>query len=263
MRVLQRFGWAHSIALGGDLRRAWLATPRGGPFIVHACEGVSKEASDELLALDRQGLLDSSTVLVHGLALDDERLAVLQARQASLILCPSSNEYLFGRLPANRLFYQGEKVALGSDSPLTSAGDLLDEVRFAMLRCAVPAERAYAMVTDTPRSILRLENGEGSIQVGGVADLIGIRDTGSDILDRLGTLSSDDVELVMLGGCVQLASDELYRRLPMVSTRGLESLRIGGSIRWLRAPVAEMVRSAEAVMGFGKLLLGGRPIELP
>ena len=77
-------------------------------------------------------LLDESTVLVHGLAIDRDGVALLRERRASLIVCPSSNKFLFGRLPDASLLSRIEKVALGSDSPLTAEGDLLDEVRFAM-----------------------------------------------------------------------------------------------------------------------------------
>ena len=48
VRVVQRYGWGHSLALGGDLRAARSATPEGHAFIVHACEGVDDEAREEL-----------------------------------------------------------------------------------------------------------------------------------------------------------------------------------------------------------------------
>jgi hypothetical protein len=53
VRVVQNYGWGHSLALGGDLRKARAATPAGRPFIVHACEGVDELARQELCGLDR------------------------------------------------------------------------------------------------------------------------------------------------------------------------------------------------------------------
>ncbi len=70
VRVVQDYGWAHSLALGGDLRAARVATPEERPFIVHDCEGVDGLAREELWGLDQLGLLDASAVLVHGLAID-------------------------------------------------------------------------------------------------------------------------------------------------------------------------------------------------
>ncbi len=72
VRVVREYGWGHSLALGGDLHQARAATPKGQPFIVHACEGVDEQAREELWGLERLGLLDEFTVLVHGLAIDRE-----------------------------------------------------------------------------------------------------------------------------------------------------------------------------------------------
>src|SRR5690348_9185589 len=137
VRVLQRFGWAHSPALGGDLHNARAATPARLPFIIHACEGADAETRMELWQLDRMGLLDTDAVLVHALALDREGAALLRHRKASVILCPSSNQFLFGKIPDVSLLSGIANLALGNDSPLTAVGDLLDEVRYAMHACNI------------------------------------------------------------------------------------------------------------------------------
>jgi hypothetical protein len=263
VRVVQEYGWGHSVALGGDLREARSATPDGRAFIVHACEGVDQGAQKELWELDRLGVLDASTVLVHGLAIDSNGLALLRDRQASLIVCPSSNEFLYGRLPDIEMFNAIDNVALGNDSPLTAEGDLLDEIRFSMCSCDMPPQIAYRMVTEAPARILRLANGEGSIRVFGVGDLVAVRDTGHDPADRLSTLSMEDIELVMIGGRVQLASQDIVERLPGSAQQGLEPLRIGETIRWLRAPVQDLLQKAEEVLGKGEVKLGNRVVCLP
>ena len=204
---------------------------------MHACEGVDEESREELRELDRLGVLDNNAVLVHGLALDDEGVALMRERGASLIVCPSSNKFLFETLPDLALLNAIEKIAIGSDSPLTAAGDLLDEVRFAIRFAGIPPSTAYHMVTTAPAAILRLEDSEGSIKKFGFGDLIAVRDTGQDPEDRMQTLSMTDLELVMIGGSVQLASEAILKRLPLSATQGLEPLSIDGTIRWLRAPV--------------------------
>lgn len=263
VRVVQKYGWGHSLALGGDLRAARSATPQGSAFIVHACEGLDEVAREELWGLDRLGLLDSSTVLVHGLAIDREGVALIRDRKASLIVCPSSNSFLFGKLPDISLLGRIDNLALGNDSPLTAEGDLLDEIRFAIRFCNVSPERAYRMVTESPAAVLRLNDAEGSITVSGMADLIAVRDTDHDVVDKLRTLSMIDVEFVMLGGRVQLASESIMDRLPISAIEGLEPLWIDGTIRWLRAPVKELLQMTEEVLGRGELRLGGKPIRIP
>jgi cytosine/adenosine deaminase-related metal-dependent hydrolase len=263
VRVVQRYGWAHSLALGGDLRAARAATPEGRPFIVHACEGVDELAREELWGLDRSGLLDVSAVLVHGLAIDAAGVELMRERGVSLIVCPSSNNFLFGELPDMTLLGGLENVALGNDSPLTAEGDLLDEIRFAIRSCGIAPRTAYRMVTEASAAILRLEDGEGTIKVSGIGDLIGVRYAGHDAVERLRTLSMMDVEFVMIGGRVQLASETILERLPSPARQGLEPLWIDGAIRWLRAPVKELFRTTEEALGEGEVQLGRRRVRLP
>jgi hypothetical protein len=263
VRVVQRYGWGHSLALGGDLRRARSVTPEGSAFIVHACEGVDEQSCDELFGLDRLGLLDTSAVLVHGLAINAEGVALMRARRASLIVCPSSNNFLFEELPDMALLGTIDDVALGNDSPLTAEGDLLDEIRFAIRFCSILPEIAYRMVTEAPAAVLRLGDEAGSIKVSGPGDLIAVRDTGHDAADRLQTLSMTDIEFVMIGDRVQLASETILERLTPQTREGLEPLWIDGTIRWLRAPVRDLLRKAEEVLGRGEVRLGGRPVCLP
>jgi hypothetical protein len=263
VRVVRDFGWGHSVALGGDLRSAHSATPEGVAFIVHACEGVDEQARDELFKLDRWGLLDANMVLVHGLAVDAEGAELIRARGTSLILCPSSNEFLFGKVPDAAVFGAIDNVALGSDSPLTCEGDLLDEVRFAMRHCGISPQSAYRMVTEAPAAMLGLSNAEGSIEMSGVGDLIAVRDTNQEAADGLRKMSMADVEFVMIAGRVQLASEAVLGKIPPPETLGLEPLWIDGTVRWLRAPVKELLRKAEAVLGAGEVRLGGKPVRIP
>jgi cytosine/adenosine deaminase-related metal-dependent hydrolase len=263
VRIVRQNGWAHSLALTSDLLEAHTATLKGRAFVLHACEGVDQLAQDELWELDSLGLLDSDTVLVHGLAIDRQGVALMNARHASLIVCPSSNYFLYGKLPDLALLGEIERVALGNDSPVSAEGDLLDEIRFAVERCGISSERVYRMVTTIPAQLLRLENAEGTIKESGVADFIAVRDTGGTPADTLQTLSMQDIEFVMIGGRVQLASEPVFEMLPISKRNGLESLSIGPVIRWLRAPVVDLLQKTEEVLGKDEVQLGSRPLSLP
>ncbi len=263
VRVVKTNGWAHSLALGGDLLAARAATPVEGTFVVHACEGVDELAREELWDLDRLGLLDARTGLVHGLAIDAAGLALMRKRGVSLIVCPSSNNFLFSQIPDISLLRRLENVALGNDSPLTAEGDLLDEIRFAIRSSGIEPHVAYRMVTEAPAALLRLKNGEGAINISGAGDLIAVGDAPCDAADRLPTLSLIDIEFVMIGGKVQLASETILERLPIPAKEGLEPLWIDGVIRWLRAPVNELLRKAEDIFGPGNTELGGRSVRIP
>lgn len=262
VRVVQKYGWAHSAALGGDLRAVRTKTPACRPFIVHACEGVDDLAREEARHLDEIGILDEFAVLVHGLALDEQGVALLCERGSSLVLCPSSNWFLFGKIPDRSRLGRIARIALGSDSPLTAIGDLLDEIRFGTAVCGIQPQQAYRMVTSQAAAILRLQNGEGSITEGGIADVIAFAANGCEPAERLGSASMEDVEMVMKGGIVQLASEAVLERLPPEASRGLEPLLVGGLERWVRAPVQQLLNKAEEVLGENQVCLSGRKLAL-
>jgi len=260
VRVLSRFGWEHSLSFAKDVPGAHRNTPEDEPFFIHACEGIDEQSEQELLKLDELGVLDTQAVLIHGLALDRDGVKLLNNRGAGLVSCPSSNAFLFGKTPSCEILTSVSRLALGSDSPLTAAGDLLDEIRFASSACKLSAQRLYAMVTDAPASMLRLSHGEGSIRLGVRADLIAVRDRTGEPAEILSTLRAADVELVLIAGRVQLASHAIYERLSPEDKAGLEPLSVSGDIRWLRAPVESLLHTAEDVLGKGAVRLGGKPV---
>lgn len=257
IRVLQKYGWEHSLAFADDVAAALRRTAANDPFLIHACEGIDQSALEELPILDAMGALGTRTVLVHGLPMNGSGAALLNSRGTALVICPSSNHFLFGKTPSSEQLQSISRLALGSDSPLTAAGDLLDEVRFARHQCHLPAERLYEMVTRQAACILRLHQGEGTVRVGAAADLVAIRRRAGDPAEILATITWRDVELVLVRGRVQLASGEVLGRLPSQASRGLVAFNIEGQLRWIRGPVRRMLQSAENILGKGNVRVGG------
>jgi ubiquinone/menaquinone biosynthesis C-methylase UbiE len=262
VQVVQRYGWGHSLRFGGDLKAAYDATPEDAPFLVHACEGVDSASFLELGELNNIGVLNDRTILIHGLALDANGAEMLRRRGVSLIVCPSSNFFLFGEVPSLDIADAVDAIALGSDSPLTSCGDFLDEIRFAVQHCGFSPQRIYSMVTESPAAMLRFPDSYGSLRISAPGDVIAVRDRGFLPAETLCSLSCKDVELVLRNGRVSLASEEMVRRLPAGARDGLEPLSIGGTIRWLRAPVGKMLREAESVLGKDQVKLSGKPVRV-
>jgi cytosine/adenosine deaminase-related metal-dependent hydrolase/ubiquinone/menaquinone biosynthesis C-methylase UbiE len=260
LRVVKNFAWAHSLNFGTDPEEARKDAPPDTPFILHAAEGVDHQSRSELEELDHLGLLDRQTVLVHGLALITRDINLLNERGASLVLCPTSNQFLFGHIPPAHIVRQLKRAALGSDSPLTAAGDLLDEIQVLREQKIDPVT-LYNLVTASPADILTLKQGEGSIAQQGRADLIAIRDKRLSPAETLAVLSLDDIELVIVGGQVQVASPTLYQHLPANHRSGMHLLQIAGIKRWVRAPLPTLFRSAEEILGCGNLHIGNKEVR--
>lgn len=260
IRVLRDFDWQHSLQVEQGNVRALGAPAVARPFIIHLAEGVTPESAEEIVRLASKRALDDRTVIVHGVGLDDRGLASLDAAGASLIWCPTSNVFLFGRSLSWERVRDLRKVALASDSPLTAQGDLLNEIRFAHDVLGVPAEHLYALVTTRSAEVLRLQTSEGAIRVGGVADFVAVRDQGSSPASTMVRLTHEDIQLVVIGGCVQLASAQLMARLPRLVAAGLRPLDVEGHRRWIRAPLRRMFAETCAHLS-GEIRLGGKRIR--
>jgi len=260
VRVVRNFRWAHSLALGKDVAAEYNRAPKEHPFVIHLCEGVDERSAGEIFELQRTGGLDSRTVLVHGLGLDARGMHLVRASGAALIWCPSSNVFLFGRTHSRESLSGFAQIALGNDSPLTAQGDLLDEIHFAHSGIGIPAEELYEQVTWRAARVLRLAAGEGSLRPGALDDFVAVRDRGLTPAETLMMITWRDVELVVVGGRVHLASPRLYERLPRRMTRGLERLNVEGETRWIRAPISRLLRVTSAALG-AQIRLGGRKVS--
>jgi cytosine/adenosine deaminase-related metal-dependent hydrolase len=254
VRVVRHYGWAHSLRFSPRIAELCAATPSGAPFVIHAAEGTDAEARSELRQIDAAGALGPATVIVHGVAIDPEGIALMRTRRASLVWCPTSNHFTLGRTIAPDVLESGIPIALGSDSALTADGDMADEL-CAALRQA-DAVRVFEMVTEQAARILRLPADGGRIRAGGLADLVVLRDPGGRPADALAAL---DPELVILRGRIRMSTPALADRL------GLQKLRLqpiateGRGVRLIDCDVRALARTAAATLG-EEVRLGGKRV---
>jgi cytosine/adenosine deaminase-related metal-dependent hydrolase len=147
VRVVPSAGWAHSIDLapsyGPEPAESFAATQADRPWFIHLAEGTDQRARGELRRLADLGCLGGNTRLVHGVGLAGRDLEAARRAGAGLIWCPSSNAYLLGAVADPAGFV--DRVALGTDSRLTGARDLLDEMAFAEA-LGVPPDALWRML---------------------------------------------------------------------------------------------------------------------
>ena len=259
VRVVKRFGWAHSLDFSPDLLERYRRTPARWPFIVHAAEGTDQHARQEIGRLDQSGILGPRTVLVHAVATDSAGRDLIRRRKASIIWCPSSNRFTLGRTVPLSCLRSGVAIALGTDSALSGHGDLVDEMRIALQGGRMRPEEIYEMVTRKAARILRLDRGEGEIRNRGVADLVVVRDRRQTPAAALSGLCP---ELVLIGGAVKLVSPALGSRLPQALLDRLQPLELEGRGRWLVAgAVSRLYRETSAILG-QKIRLAGRSVRI-
>ncbi len=260
VRVMEHFGWSHSLAFGGDMRGAFRSTPPDSPFIVHLAEGTDQRSRDEIFRLDRLKALASKTVIVHGVGLDHEGHSLLEGKGAGLIWCPTSNVFTLGKTLSKEQTTQHRKVALGSDSALTGQGDILDEIQFARHQTDLSPKEIYSLVSHSAARVLRLKSGEGTVQVGGPADLIAVADTGDPPCEKLAQITTNDLELVIVGGEAKLLSASATGRWPRPASNTYEVLRVGNTERLVQCPIKELFDSARRHLG-EEIYLAGRRVS--
>jgi cytosine/adenosine deaminase-related metal-dependent hydrolase len=226
IRVVRRYGWAHSFALegrragargepAGVVQRRHERTPAGHPFIVHLAEGIDAAARRETRRLEALGCLTANAVLVHGVGLEEADDRRVVRSRAALVWCPASNLAILGRTaPVAR--WRGRTsgwacaVALGTDSRLTGSRDLLEELRAAARAEPACADDLLPLVTTAAANAYRLPQA-GRITRGGPADLLVLPGDAATPLGALLAATRRDVALVVVGGRPLVGRTDLHR----------------------------------------------------
>lgn len=209
--VLRGHGWSYALGwpgYGPEVRRSFMETPPGRPWIIHLAEGTDAVAEAELACLDALGCLAANTVLVHGVGLRKQDVERVIERKAAVVWCPASNHSLLGRtLEPGRLREAG-RLALGTDSRLTGARDLLEEMRGVLARGELPAARLLELATSAAARILRMP-GRGNLSPGDRADLVVVADTGAPGPHTLPGLRRSQLRAVVRDGLPCIADPDL------------------------------------------------------
>jgi 5-methylthioadenosine/S-adenosylhomocysteine deaminase len=166
-----------------------LTRTRGASFFIHLAE-TQEEVADltcrtglsPVTYLDRLGLLDEFTGVVHAVWLEPGDLELLAQRQVSVSHCPDSNLKLAaGVAPIPILLRLGVTVGLGTDGAASNNNlDLWGEMSLAARLHKVwgqdptllPAAQVVALATREGAKVAGLDAVIGTLTPGKVADLI-------------------------------------------------------------------------------------------
>jgi 5-methylthioadenosine/S-adenosylhomocysteine deaminase len=240
------------------LAAAWrIAAERGGLFSTHAAETRAEQETvgarygrSVVRHLDALGVLDRRTVLAHCVWLDDEEIAILALRGATVSHNPVSNLKLasgIARVPD--MLRAGVRVTLGTDGAIS--GNDLD--LWLALRLAATLHRGATLEADavTTRAALRMATLDaaaalgaadrlGSLEPGKAADMVHLdlrRPHAVPLFDPLTHLvfscAKSDVRHVFVGGrqvvedgaLVRLALADVIDEMAALTPRIAASLR--------------------------------------
>ncbi|HKD54781.1 MAG TPA: amidohydrolase family protein [Steroidobacteraceae bacterium] len=219
-RVQRNYHWSHSLGMGlgsversglplygPEVRASFAATPPGEPWIIHLAEGTDADAEAELSRLEELGCLADNTLLVHGVGLRSSDQEKVIRYGTGVIWCPSSNLAILGRTLEPRRLFEAGRLTLGTDSRLSGARDLLEELKIARVHSGLTPRELLSLVTGAAARLLRMPL-VGSLEAGCHADLIVLRDTGGDPYQQLLSATRGDLRAVVRGGTPALADPD-------------------------------------------------------
>jgi cytosine/adenosine deaminase-related metal-dependent hydrolase len=208
--LLRDFGWSYALGwpgYGPSVQESFAATPADHPWMIHLAEGTDAIAQAELSELDQLGCLAANSILIHGVGLSEQDIGRVIASDAAVVWCPTSNHALLGRsLDPQRLFAAG-RLALGSDSRLSGARDLLKEMRGIVARGELTPKQLLELVTTQAARILRMPS-RGSLAPGAPADLVIVEDRGGDKERSLVDIDRSQIRAVVRNGVPCIADTD-------------------------------------------------------
>lgn len=208
--LLRDYGWAYALgwpAYGPPVWQSFDATPVDRPWMIHLAEGTDAAAQAELVQLDAMGCLASNSVLVHGVGLRERDVDRVIEAGAAVVWCPTSNRNLLGRTLDPRRLQAVGRLMLGSDSRLSGARDLLEELRVVADMGVFGARETLALATADAARILRLPQ-RGHLAAGARADLLVIPDRGGDAARSVVGIERSQIRAVVRDGVPRIADPD-------------------------------------------------------
>lgn len=243
IRVVKGYNFCHSLFRGEDAVTSYHRSEPHFPWIIHVAEGVDAEAEAEFEQLDRLGLVQGNTLLVHGVGLTARQRQTLIECGGGLIWCPGSNLFMFGQTAQVADLAQAGKLALGSDSRLSGEFDLLAELRVAHRTGQLSPQQLFEMVTSGAARLLRLrEGGLGQLTIGGAADVVLLPPSPvADPFAALCQLDRSQLRLVLLAGRPLAASPDMQPVFAATRT-GFAPVRLDGVDKLLPEKLVRRLR---------------------
>jgi cytosine/adenosine deaminase-related metal-dependent hydrolase len=223
--LLRDYGWSYALGwpeYGPPAQQSFAATRADLPWFIHLAEGTDGIAQSELALLDRIGCLAANSVLIHGVGLSESDIERVIDVGASVVWCPASNHALLGSSLSPKRLCDAGRLALGSDSRLSGARDLLDELRNVIDTPGLTTDQLLSLVTTQAASVLRMPS-RGRLAPGMHADMVIVDDIGGDPMRSLLGIERSQIRAVVRDGVPQMADPDFAE---WFAVAGVEAERV-------------------------------------
>ncbi len=194
------------------------------PFITHIEEGFDPESLQGIDILNQKGGVFENSVLVHCISCSIKDISLIAQKKASIVWCPVSNIFMFNKTANIKEFIDQEvNVCLGTDSPMSGAINLLEELKFAKsffkkeYSADLSDQFLMKMVTTNPAKAFKLDKKLGQIKSGFLADFFLVKENPkhNNCYETLMQSKIENVAAVFKEGAPLFFQEELKELLPL------------------------------------------------
>lgn len=180
-----------------------------GPYVMHAGEGTSQRAGNEIEEWIRWNLFRKKMIAVHGVAMKPDQAKHFRA----LAWCPASNFFMFGKTAAIEALKKNTTLLFGTDSTLTATWNAWEHFAMAIRSGKITGSELLQSLSTNAATVWALSN-SACIAQNCQADLVVTfnrnPDTGSVFLNQ-----PSDILLVVKKGKILLADASVWSQLKM------------------------------------------------
>jgi cytosine/adenosine deaminase-related metal-dependent hydrolase len=231
------------------------------PFITHLSEGFDEESMRGLESLEKLGLLDKHSLLVHCIGFSDEDIARAAKAGASVSWCAASNMLMFNvTAKIRKMLRAGVNVTIGTDSTATGSCNLLAEIKYArelyrkLYGEDLPAKTIFKMCTENAARAFWMDDRIGVLEKGKLADILILKGKMADPFENLVSACMEDIELLTIEGKPVYGEDRFIELFGGKLPKGYGEITVGGRSMFAAGDPASLYRTVRTRMGFKKEL---------
>lgn len=208
------------------------------PFVMHAGEGVSDAASNEINEIIKWNFFNRKLIGVHGIAMNEQ-----QAKNfCALVWCPVSNLFLFNRTANISVLKNYTKIIFGTDSTLTANWNIWQHLREAQKQNMLSDKELFDSITVNPALVWKL-NEYGRLEKDFIADIvIAKKKSGDENLKSFFNVDPEDILVVIKNGEIKLADESLAH---YIIQRKFSKIFVGNACKYVEGNLQQVVETFE------------------
>lgn len=256
--VPRQFRQCHSITLGnwwgGETAEEEMRLTNGKtPFVIHLGEGTDDVTASEFATLEKRGLLQPNTLMIHGIAFTPDEIARIAKAGASICWCPTSNYYLIGKtFDIDAALQHNANVTIGTDSTMSGGVNLIAEyAKIRSMHPNIPLSTLYRFSTENAAKALMLPPDYAHLNPANTRQLLLVDSELHDPFENLLTLEAASIRLMIVDGIPRFGDSEWLETLGL-NEDDYSVFRTGNKEKFVLGDPQELNDQIDAALGYHK-----------